>query len=74
LRVASPDDVEAARAAAHREAAMYGIREIHPIVERDGHRSFLLKDLNGNWWEITSRDAASYDDIFARGDVADEER
>jgi catechol 2,3-dioxygenase-like lactoylglutathione lyase family enzyme len=69
LRVASPADVEVAHAAAHRETATYGIREIHPIVECDGHRSFLLKDLNGNWWEITSRTALYYDDLFARGDV-----
>jgi catechol 2,3-dioxygenase-like lactoylglutathione lyase family enzyme len=71
LRVASPADVDLAHAVAHREAATYGIREIHPIVESDGGRSFLLKDLNRNWWEITSHSVEYYDDLFARGDVGD---
>jgi catechol 2,3-dioxygenase-like lactoylglutathione lyase family enzyme len=70
LRVASASDVDDAYAAALRERERYGIREIRAVTEANGQRSFVLYDLDGNWWEIYHRAAERYDDLFARGDVA----
>ena len=45
---------------AHREFAALGsaggISELNEIQQRDGQVSFLLADLDRNWWEITVRD------------------
>jgi len=45
---------------AHREFAALGpsggISELNDIQQRDGQVSFLLADLDKNWWEITAKD------------------
>jgi catechol 2,3-dioxygenase-like lactoylglutathione lyase family enzyme len=49
LTMASPDAV----ADAHRELrGAKGITELGALEERDGRASFLVSDLNRNWWEI----------------------
>lgn len=68
LDMASADEVDAAHDAATRLAPTYGIQDVLP-VERDGaRRSFCLRDLDGNWWEICYRAERLYDDVF--GDAA----
>lgn len=67
LDMASADEVDAAHEAATRLAQTYGIQEVLP-VERDGaRRSFCLRDLDGNWWEICYRGAGLFDDVFGDG-------
>jgi catechol 2,3-dioxygenase-like lactoylglutathione lyase family enzyme len=70
LRVDTAAEVDAARDAAVRAQGEHRIRTIGPLTESDGIRSFVLNDLDGNWWEISNTDAAHYDDVFLRGDVA----
>jgi len=52
LTLESPEEVETAHEVATKHAAEYAIKEIHPIVEKDGFRSFLMSDFNTTWWEI----------------------
>jgi extradiol dioxygenase family protein len=74
LSVARPEDVDRARDAAAAYRELFKIRQIMP-VETDGtdRRSFLLEDLDSNWWEFRY-DAGGpngwIDEAFARGDVA----
>lgn len=68
LRVSSAAEVEEAHTAAHEDRERYGIRDIGELQTVDGVRTFLLRDLDGNWWEISDRSAAYHDDIFERGD------
>jgi catechol 2,3-dioxygenase-like lactoylglutathione lyase family enzyme len=70
LRVETAAEVDAAREAALRLQPEHRIREIGPIDVKDGVRSFSLRDLDGNWWEISNVSAQVYDDAFLRGDVA----
>jgi hypothetical protein len=69
-----PEDVDRAHAAAVTWRELFKIRQVMP-VETNGteRRSFLLEDLNSNWWEFRY-DAGGpngwIDDAFARGDVA----
>jgi catechol 2,3-dioxygenase-like lactoylglutathione lyase family enzyme len=64
LRVATAAEVDAARAAALAGQGEWEIREVLPIRDEDGMRSFCLQDLDGNWWEIYHRPAERYDDLF----------
>lgn len=70
LDVKTPDEVDAARAAALAQKEQWGIQVITDISYGEGERYFALQDLDGNWWEIIHRDPAKFDKIFARGDVA----
>jgi hypothetical protein len=69
LRVDRPEDVDAARDAALRLQPEHRIREVGSIEVKDGIRSFVLCDLDCNWWEISNVSGAYYDEVFARGDV-----
>lgn len=69
LRVATPAEVDDARAQIEAVRAKYGLRSIGEIVtDSDGVRSFLVHDMDGNWWEIYSRPDDLYDRIFAQAD------
>jgi extradiol dioxygenase family protein len=74
LKVARPEDVERARAAAVAYRELFKIRQVTPIETSDsGRRSFLLEDLDSNWWEFRyDADGPNgwVDEAFARGDVA----
>ena len=70
LRVGSAAEVDAAFDAATAARERYAIREIHPVTETNGVRSMILRDLDGNWWEIYHRPESLYDDLFARGDFS----
>jgi len=69
LRVDTPEEVDAARERALAQKDEHRIREIGPIEVKDGVRSFVLCDLDCNWWEITNVGNSYYDEVFARGDV-----
>ena len=66
LLVGSPQEVDAAHAAAVAQKDKWEILEIQPVREQDDARSFNLRDLNGNWWEIYHRPGPLYDDVFDR--------
>jgi catechol 2,3-dioxygenase-like lactoylglutathione lyase family enzyme len=70
LRVETAAEVDAARESALAAQSEHGIREIGAVTERDGVRSFVLHDRDGNWWEISNVSGAYYDEVFLRGDVA----
>jgi catechol-2,3-dioxygenase len=69
LRVDAAEHVDAAHEAAVRAQAEHRIREIGPIEDHDGVRSFVLSDMDCNWWEISNADGTRYDEAFLRGDV-----
>ena len=70
LRVETAAEVDTAREAALRLQPDHRSRESGPLTENSGVRSFVLHDLDGNWWEISNVSAAYYDEVFLRGDVA----
>jgi catechol-2,3-dioxygenase len=70
LRVTAAAEVDAARDAALRLATEHKIKEIGPIEVNGNVRSFMLRDLDANWWEISNTSGATYDEAFARGDVS----
>ena len=52
ILVASPAKLTEARDALYARRSEFGIREIGSIAETQGNQSFMLCDLNRNWWEI----------------------
>jgi catechol 2,3-dioxygenase-like lactoylglutathione lyase family enzyme len=64
LDMATADEVDAAHEAATGLAAEYGIMEILPLQAEGAERSFCLRDLDGNWWEICHRKDRLYDGVF----------
>lgn len=66
LLVATPEEVDAAHAAALAQQAKWEIQEIGPVHVEGQTRAFWLQDLDGNWWEIYHRPGHLYDDLFAR--------
>lgn len=67
------DDVETAHADALTYRDHFDIRTVTDLTRSDdGGLSFMIEDLDGNWWEILHRPGAAgrwVDDAFARGDV-----
>jgi catechol 2,3-dioxygenase-like lactoylglutathione lyase family enzyme len=53
LALESAAKVEEAYHAFSNSAQEIGITSLEPIQTSNGHASFLLSDLNRNWWEIT---------------------
>ncbi len=70
LSVASVAEVDAAHASALALKHEYEIKDVTGLKDAGGHRSFMVKDLNNTWWEISSVSQVYYDGIFARGDAA----
>ena len=68
--VNAAEEVDAARDAALRLQTEHKIKEIGPIEVQGNVRSFMLRDLDANWWEISNTSGAAYDEAFARGDVS----
>jgi len=66
LLVATPEEVDAAHAAALDQREKWEIREIGPVEDDGDTRAFRLQDLDGNWWEIYYRPGHLYDDLFER--------
>lgn len=73
LDMDSTDDVEAAHADALTYKDHFGIRTVTDLTgPDDGVISFLIEDVDSNWWEILYRPGETgrwVDDAFARGDV-----
>ena len=69
LAVGTPEEVDAARAAALMTRDHYGIKQIGEVTEADGRRAFRLQDLDHTWWEIINIDQDYYDALFDAGDV-----
>lgn len=73
LNFATPEEIDHAHDGARRFKDLFGIREILPIERQaDGSRSFLLQDLDANWWQLRYEPGEVgrwADAAFARGDV-----
>lgn len=69
LSVSSPEAVTRAYEAALAGKDEYQIRQILDLEDTNGVRSFILKDMNNSWWEVTSTQLSDYDAIFAKGDA-----
>jgi hypothetical protein len=65
LDMATPEAVDAAHGAAVRLKDEFAIKEILPVEVDGPRRSFCLRDLDGNWWEIGYRPGHLFDDVFA---------
>ncbi|MDB5410978.1 MAG: hypothetical protein JWL84_5890 [Rhodospirillales bacterium] len=72
LLVGSAEEVDRAHAAAVEQQQQWEIREVRPVEVAGDTRSFHLRDLDGNWWEIYHRPGHLYDDAFERARVAAE--
>ena len=70
LLVATPDEVDAAHAAALAQQAAWDIQHVRPVQVDGDTRSFALQDLDGNWWEIYHRPGHLYDDVFEHETVS----
>jgi catechol 2,3-dioxygenase-like lactoylglutathione lyase family enzyme len=58
LTLESTQAVEEAHAELAREHNELGIMEVRPVEETlEGGAAFLLRDLDGNWWEVASPEA-----------------
>ena len=68
LAVATPEEVDAARAAALTHGDDYGIKQVSDVLDLDGVRAVRIQDLNSTWWEVANVDLAHYDAIFAGPD------
>ena len=66
LLVQTPQEVDAAHAAAIDQQNKWEIREIRDVIDDGDSRAFWLQDLDGNWWEIYHRPGHLYDDLFER--------
>ncbi len=64
LDMGTAEEVTEAHAAAHRLQGDYGIRQVQPIARDGDETSFLLEDLDGNWWEICHRPGRLFDAVF----------
>ena len=54
LTVANQEDLEEGRRWLAGVARDYGVEELGEIETRNGQASFLIKDLDANWWEIAA--------------------
>ena len=64
LDMTTADEVDAAHEAATRLADSYGITEVRPVEVAGDRRSFCLRDLDDNWWEVAYRPGRLYDEVF----------
>ena len=67
LDMHSAEEVDDAHRVATEFAEAYSIQEIRPIEREGDRRSFFLKDIDDNWWEICHRPTHLFDDEFQRG-------
>lgn len=58
LTVATPAEVESAHRDFKAMGAAGGITAVEPVEWRDGEVSFVLSDLDRNWWEVRAAAAA----------------
>ncbi len=71
LDVPTPEDVDEAHRLALKYKDVYEIRDVGDIVETDTGKSFMLEDLNNNYWEILSNAGRGFVDSFKAGSSAD---
>ena len=64
LDLASADELQSAHADAVRLQAEYGMQEVLPIKTEGTQSSFLISDVDGNWWEICHRPGRLFDHVF----------
>jgi catechol 2,3-dioxygenase-like lactoylglutathione lyase family enzyme len=66
----SKAQVEAVAARAYEAQAEHGLLFVGDLTMSGDDISVTMQDRDGNWWEVTSRDPAAYQQLFAAGDVA----
>lgn len=64
LDMATPGEVEEAHAAALRLKDEYGMQEVQGVTRDGDQTGFLLRDMDGNWWEICHRPGRLFDKVF----------
>lgn len=72
LDMESADDVKAAYQDAVTYQDHFDIRTVTELTGDDGGISFMVEDMDSNWWEILYRPGRTgrwVDDAFAKGDV-----
>ena len=57
-------EVHDAHAAALRLQQEYGMQEVKDVTQENGQTSFLLCDMDANWWEICHRPGRLFDTVF----------
>ena len=62
-----PEEVDEAHRLAVKYKDVYEIRDVGDIVETDTGKSFMLEDLNNNYWEILSNTERGFADRFETG-------
>lgn len=64
LDMETADQVQDAHEAATRLKDEYGMTEITPVTQSGDQTSFLICDLDRNWWEICHRPGRLFDSVF----------
>ena len=64
LDMATANEVTEAHDAALRLKDEYGMQEILPVTQDGDQTSFLLRDMDSNWWEICHRPGRLFDQVF----------
>ena len=72
LDVASREDVDRSYQLALEQQEKWGIKRVTRPVEHHGTYSFMLVDLDDNWWEILVNPERGYSWMFARGEDLDD--
>lgn len=74
LNMETPEDVDHAHDSAVKYKDLFKIKQILPVEgDAGGMRSFMLQDLDSNWWQFRYEDGDLgrwVDAAFERGDVA----
>ncbi|HUB97800.1 MAG TPA: VOC family protein [Stellaceae bacterium] len=68
LDVATREEVDRSHALALAQQEKWGIRRVTRPVEQHGTYSFMIVDLDDNWWEILVNPERGYSWMFAKGE------
>jgi catechol 2,3-dioxygenase-like lactoylglutathione lyase family enzyme len=71
LDVATREEVDRSHAIALEQQEAWGIKRVTRPVEQHGTYSFMIVDLDDNWWEILVNPEGGYSWMFAKGEDLD---
>ena len=64
LDFATREEVAKAHELAHQHAETYDIELIEPLIDTEDTYSFVLRDLDENWWELKHNARQIVDDAY----------
>lgn len=67
--VDTPTDLDSLQARATAAKEELGLLQIGSVVSDGLNASVTIQDVDGNWWEATTKPPADYQSIFAAGDI-----